>query len=118
MRRRLQDFLGGNAKCVVMANISGAMSHAAHTAHTLAFARRAKNIVNVVCFHYLVPVFQQCTHARWYMFACAPDQCRMMRHRAACMKQVTDDHLLRQCMLFCSHMMPLSTSSLEKNYLL
>lgn len=44
----VQDFLGGNAKCVVMANISGATGHAAHTAHTLAFARRAKNIVNTV----------------------------------------------------------------------
>lgn len=44
----VQDFLGGNAKCVVMANISGAAGHAAHTAHTLAFARRAKNIVNTV----------------------------------------------------------------------
>ena len=79
MRRRLQDFLGGNAKCVVMANISGATSHAAHTAHTLAFARRAKNIVNVVRFRYLVTVSQQCTQARCYMFRCAPDEGLVVR---------------------------------------
>ncbi len=45
----VQDSIGGNCKAVIIATVSAAESHAAHTAHTLAFARRAKNIVNTVC---------------------------------------------------------------------
>ena len=44
----MQDSIGGNCKAVIIANVSAAGEHASHTAHTLAFARRAKNIVNKV----------------------------------------------------------------------
>lgn len=44
----MQDSIGGNCKAVIIANVSAAEEHAGHTAHTLAFARRAKNIVNTV----------------------------------------------------------------------
>jgi Kinesin motor domain len=44
----MQDSIGGNCKAVIIANVSAAEEHASHTAHTLAFARRAKNIVNKV----------------------------------------------------------------------
>lgn len=44
----MQDSIGGNCKAVIVANVSASEDHASHTAHTLAFARRAKNIVNKV----------------------------------------------------------------------
>jgi Kinesin motor domain len=44
----MQDSIGGNCKAVIIANVSAAEEHASHAAHTLAFARRAKNIVNKV----------------------------------------------------------------------
>lgn len=47
----MQDSIGGNCKAVFIANVCAAEAHAAHTAHTLAFARRAKNIVNTVRPH-------------------------------------------------------------------
>jgi Kinesin motor domain len=42
----MQDSIGGNCKAVIIANVSAADEHASQTAHTLAFAKRAKNIVN------------------------------------------------------------------------
>ena len=44
--RCAQDSLGGNAKTMIIANISPAQEHAAETASTLAFASRAKCIRN------------------------------------------------------------------------
>ena len=41
-----QESLGGNAKTIIIANISPALEHAAETASTLAFASRAKCIRN------------------------------------------------------------------------
>ena len=44
--RCTQESLGGNAKTMIIANISPAQEHAAETASTLAFASRAKCIRN------------------------------------------------------------------------
>lgn len=44
--RLLQDSLGGNARTVMIANVSPAVSCLAETASTLDFARRAKQVKN------------------------------------------------------------------------
>ena len=41
-----QDSLGGNAKTLIVANVSPAQEHCSETASTLAFAARAKCIRN------------------------------------------------------------------------
>lgn len=45
----VQDSLGGNAKTVMVANISSAAACVKETASTLGFAHRAKMIKNTVC---------------------------------------------------------------------
>ncbi len=45
-RWQTQDSLGGNAKTVIIANVSPLAGCARETASTLAFAQRAKQIVN------------------------------------------------------------------------
>ena len=42
----VQDSLGGNAKTLIIANVSPAQEHSSETASTLAFAARAKCIRN------------------------------------------------------------------------